>query len=110
MRIATVTVLLLLVFSGIAGLFWYQEIQYLLPTPVPKDYRAILPNQLVRFDSTLLPQRHDKPKLFHFFSPDCPCSRFNLKHFMSLNRKYGNTVDFYAVVADPEKLSHARLM
>ncbi len=97
--------------GAIASIFWYQEFQYLLPTPVPKNYRVVAPNEVVQIkDSTLLGQQHAKPKLLHFFSPTCPCSRFNLKHFLSLNRKYNDRVDFYVVIEDPEKLTSAKYM
>ena len=95
-------------FAAIGGIFWYQEGQYLLPTPVPKDYRVVLPDEIVRYDSTLIPQQHLKPILLHFFNPDCPCSRFNIKHFYSLQRIYKNKIDFYVVVADSEKVQPAK--
>jgi thioredoxin-related protein len=108
MRIAALVFLLLVVFSGIAAIFWYQEMQYLLPTPVPENHRVVLPHEVVQFDSVLIPQTNGKPKLLHFFSPDCPCSRFNVKHFLSLNRKYGNAIDFYVVIADKKNVISAR--
>jgi hypothetical protein len=110
MRIAGAILLLTIAFSGIAALFWYQEIQYLLPTPVPKGYAVILPNDIIKFDSALLPQQYAKPKLLHFFSPDCPCSRFNLKHFASLRKKYSQQIDFYVVIAKREDVTSARYM
>jgi hypothetical protein len=109
-RKAATILILIAVTAGIAGIFWYQEIQYLLPTPVPKAYRVVLPSQVVRFDSALIPHKEDKAKLLHFFSPECPCSRFNLKHFLSLKKKYGNTIDFYVVIAEKEKLTSAQYM
>lgn len=110
MRIAVVTLILIAVSAGIASIFWYQEIQYLLPTPVPKDYRVILPDEVIKFDSVLLPEQYAKPKLLHFFSPDCPCSRFNLKHFLSLNKAYREEVDFYVVIAKREDVTAAKYM
>lgn len=69
------------------------------------------PNEVIQLtDSTLMSQQHEKPKLLHFFSPTCPCSRFNLKHFLSLNRKYNSEVDFYVVLSEPEKLTSAKYM
>jgi hypothetical protein len=110
MRIVAVIVFLAVVFGGIGSIFWYQEMQYLLPTPVPKEYRVVAPSEIVRFDSTLIPQRYAKPKLFHFFSPDCPCSRFNLKHFHSLSKKYGRMIDFFVVIPNEQRLSSAKYM
>ena len=110
MRILGVSLILFAVFSGIALIFWYQEAQYLLPTPVPANYKAVLPNDVLRFDTALLPQQHARPKLLHFFSPDCPCSRFNLKHFLSLNKDYRDKIDFYVVVAKSEDVTSAQYM
>lgn len=98
------------VFAGITSIFWYQEVQYLLPTPVPKDYRVVLPQEVIQFDSVLIAQKDGRPKLLHFFSPECPCSRFNLKHFLTLNRKYNKTIDFYVVIADENNVTSAQNM
>ncbi len=82
--------------------------QYLLPTPVPEDYRVVLPNEVIEYDSFLIPQHYSKPRLLHFFNPDCPCSRFNLKHFNSLQKKYAHQVDFFVVVTSQEKVMSAK--
>ena len=95
---------------GIVSIFWYQELQYLMPTPVPKDYRVVLPNELIEFDSTLISRQYEKPKLLHFFSPDCPCSRFNLKHFHALSKKYRDRVDFFVVIAKHDQITSAKYM
>ena len=79
----------------IASTFWQQELQYLLPTPVPANYKVVPPGSLITFNHNLQPQRHTKPILLHFFSPSCPCSRFNLRHFTELYRKFGKQVDFF---------------
>jgi hypothetical protein len=101
---------LTVLFAAIVGIFWYQEIQYLLPTPIPENYKVVLPNEIIKFDTMLLPQRHDKPKLLHFFNPDCPCSRFNLRHFQALTKEYNRHVDFYAVVASHDLVESAKKM
>lgn len=108
MKKASVIVLLLGILAGIVGIFWYQELQYLMPTPVPENYTIVKPDQLIEFDTALLSQNHQRPKLLHFFNPECPCSRFNLKHFQSLTREYGNTVDFYVVIDSEEKVAKAK--
>ncbi len=110
MRIAAVSFILMIVFVAIGTIFWFQEVQYLLPTPVPQNYKAVIPSQVIELDSTLIPESQPKPKLFHFFSPDCPCSRFNLKHFISLKRKYKDEINFYAVVTDQQKMASAKKM
>jgi len=82
--------------------------RYLLPTPVPENYQVVLPNEVIRYDSALLPQQYPRPKLLHFFNPDCPCSRFNIKHFQSLEKQYGSKVDFFVVVVSNEKVRSAK--
>jgi peroxiredoxin len=70
---------------------------YNLPTPVPENYKAvnagenILPGKELKSDNK-------KPLFLHFFNPRCPCSRFNMTHFKSLVKQYGNDVDFEIVV------------
>jgi len=108
MRKAAVVFVLTIIFSAIFGIFWYQEIQYLLPTPVPENYRVVRPDEVMRFDSVLIPQQYARPKLLHFFNPDCPCSRFNLAHFRSLSEEYGKVIDFYVVVTAKKKVSSAK--
>jgi hypothetical protein len=109
-RIVVVTIALIAIFSSIGAIFWYQEGKYLLPTPLPEDYTTVSPSELVKIDTTLLSDSLSKPTLFHFFSPDCPCSRFNLKHFLTLKRKYNNTINFYAVVTDETQVTSAKKM
>ena len=105
-------IVLIVILSGIlasiGGIFWYQEMQYLMPTPVPVGYNVILPEELILYDTALIPQQHKKPKLLHFFNPECPCSRFNLKHFQALNKEYNNEIDFYVVVESEGKIEPAK--
>lgn len=96
------------IFAAIVAIFWYQEMQYLMPTPVPSGYTVVHPEELIQYDTALIPQRHEKPKVLHFFNPECPCSRFNLTHFQSLNKQYGNEIDFYVVVDSDEKIEPAK--
>jgi hypothetical protein len=88
--------------------FWYQELQYLLPTPIPVGYKVVQPEELVPYDSALVPQHHQRAKLFHFFNPECPCSRFNLTHFRALQKTYRDSIDFYVVVESDEKVTSAK--
>jgi hypothetical protein len=108
MKKAGVILFLTGIVLAIAGIFWYQEMQYLMPTPVPQGYTVVHPEELIEYDTVLIPQQHQKPKLLHFFSPECPCSRFNLKHFQALTKTYGSLVDFYVVVDNAEKAERAK--
>lgn len=62
---------------------------------MPAHYVAVLPGRrVVPAPAGTAP----KPVLLHFFNPDCPCSRFNLKHVKRLAKSYENAVSFLAVV------------
>jgi hypothetical protein len=89
--------ILTLLFGIIITIFWQQELQYALPTPVPQDYRPVLPEQPVDLAS-YVKQPLTKPVLLHFFSADCPCSRFNIDHFRYLVGRYRDSIDFYVVL------------
>lgn len=87
--------------AAIGFLFWQNEFKYSLPTPIPKNYHSIAMgakidlSQCCPFDS--------KPVFFHFFNPDCPCSRFNVPHVAGLIKKYGDRVNFKIVVLNKQK-------
>lgn len=89
---AWLTVLL----AGVATLFWYNEWIYSLPTPVPVDYKMVGADEEINV-ARHLANLSDKPIFLHFFNPDCPCSRFNLPHFRSLVKEYGDKVNFVLV-------------
>jgi thiol-disulfide isomerase/thioredoxin len=87
--------------------FWWQEWQYLLPTPVPEGYKEVFvgnqipQNVLLQFselqNKTKLTATN-KPIFLHFFSPFCPCSKFNIAHINYLVERYGDEIDFYAII------------
>ncbi len=107
MRKFIVLGVLLVCFGCMSFLFWQQELQYVLPTPIPKDYCSIATNQQITLPSTF---SVGKPVYFHFFNPDCPCSRFNLKHFRSLTNQFNEKVKIYAVIPAYADLSQASEM
>lgn len=78
-------------FSAIGAAFWYQDWQYSLPTPKPAGLTQ--PSIGVPLDA-----KQAKPKLLHFYNPDCPCSQFNTGHLRELVEKYGGRVEFQAVL------------
>ena len=78
--------------------FGNKEIQYAQPTPVPTDYVYI--NLEDSVTTALTATESPRPVHLHFFNPDCPCSRFNIQHFVSLTRQYGDEVDFFAVIPE----------
>jgi hypothetical protein len=86
--------------SGISWLFWSQELQYQLPTALPANYKEIKPGEPL---ALRLPfgSNGQKPVFLHFFNPDCPCSKFNIRHFKDLVRTYGDEIDFAIVAMTP---------
>lgn len=90
---------------AVAFIFWQQEMKYALPTPVPENYASILPGANIS-----LPAHLDKKKsyFFHFYNPDCPCSRFNARHIKSLIGNYSDSIKFAIVVAEESSLSKAK--
>src|SRR5689334_1507410 len=89
---------LLIIGSGIGYVFWYQELKYNLPTPVPVNYRAIYSGTPVSMKAIPGLEHSSKPLFLHFFNPKCPCSRFNIAHFKTLVKEYGEKIDFAVVV------------
>ncbi|TDP03080.1 thioredoxin fold domain-containing protein [Flavobacterium sp. 245] len=89
-----------LILAAISVLFWKNEFQYSLPTPMPKDYQAVAMGSKIDLKCCTIDQ---KPVFLHFFNPECPCSRFNVPHVSELIKKYGDRVNFKIVVINNEK-------
>lgn len=113
MRLATrkilVTTILISIILIVAQLFWKTEFVYSLPTPVPNHYKAVsLGTKLnIREKLNLNPE---KPILIHFFNPECPCSKFNIPHFISLYNQYGNQIQFvFVALPKSQPISEAAL-
>lgn len=103
-RSGLVIVWLTLLFSTVAGLFWYNDWVYQLPTPVPLHYKPIsIGTEINVKDQINAPA--DKPVFLHFYNPDCPCSRFNKSHFRSLVQSYGDKIHFAVIVLTDKKYS-----
>ncbi|MBX2844237.1 MAG: TlpA family protein disulfide reductase [Flammeovirgaceae bacterium] len=87
---------ILLFFLGVISfIFWQQELKYIQPTPKPANLVKIEIG-----DSISIPEfDFTSQKIFiHFYNYSCPCSRFNIKEFQSLVRKYSGQVNFIAVL------------
>lgn len=94
MKKAIACICLILLGGTITYVFWSQELIYTLPTPVPIDYKTVLPGQKIKLPFTI----SQKPVFLHFFNPDCPCSRFNIKQFKTLVRNYTDKAGFVVMV------------
>lgn len=92
-------------FIGIVILFWQQELQYQLPTPIPQGYKGVNTGTLIQLPDQI---QNTKPVLIHFFNPECPCSRFNIQHFLTLARRYQKEISFYAIVTQEEDVEAAQ--
>lgn len=107
MRSSLLIICLGLILSQIIYMFWREEYRYSLPTPVPVQFTTVPINSCVP-----LPQiAQSVPRsgyLLHFFNPECPCSRFNLKHFKGLYKSYHKEVDFAVVIPDSADLLKAQ--
>ena len=90
-----------LLFSGITFLFWQNELKFTLPTPIPKNFHAVAMGSTIDLGKCW--RTSNKPVFIHFFNPDCPCSRFNIRHVSSLIKKYGDKINFKIVVLNKHK-------
>lgn len=90
-----------LLFASIGFLFWQNEFKYSLPTPIPKNYHDIAMGSKINLSQCC--PFDNKPVFFHFFNPDCPCSRFNVPHVSDLIKKYGDRINFKIVVLNKHK-------
>ncbi|MBW3544547.1 MAG: AhpC/TSA family protein [Bacteroidetes bacterium] len=98
-RLLSAILVLLVTGLGVGYLFWQQEVKYVLPTPVPAHFAPAPLAETVQLDSQL--SAFNKQGLFlHFFNPDCPCSRFNVKHFNYLVNTYGQQLQFVVVIPE----------
>jgi len=96
MRKWLITGWLILLCGSLAALFWRTEWVYNLPTPVPAHYQPIHTGAPIAV-GVQFKAAADKPLFLHFFNPDCPCSRFNIKHFKALVKQYGHEASFAIV-------------
>ena len=102
MKKSIILIWLAAIFTGIAFLFWHNELVYSLPTPIPKNYKPVTQGSVIYIPESLH-SKNNKPVLLHFFNPDCPCSKFNITHFKSLVKEYSNEVTFAIVVMNNRK-------
>jgi hypothetical protein len=87
---------------SILYLFWNQELQYNQPTPVPKNYIPVALNTKLEIGEFIDTTNGSDPVFIHFFNSNCPCSKFNMKEFEALSKKYSGKIKFYIVVQDTE--------
>jgi hypothetical protein len=97
MKKIIITIWLILLLFSVGSMFWYNDLVYQLPTPVPPNYKGTVSGQVIDLVAPLKAV-NNKPLFLHFFNPDCPCSRFNMVAFRSLVKHYNGRVNFVIVV------------
>jgi len=102
LKYIALALVLTLIYSSIAYIFWAEEVQYALPTPKPKSYVQVPMGQAV---SRPVELKTEKPVFLHFYNFDCPCSRFNIDEFRQLVNTYRDQIYFVAVVQDAKGTS-----
>lgn len=85
--------------------FWQQELKYSLPTSLPHNYIEVQAGAQVQLPGSLA---KDVSYFFHFYNPDCPCSRFNARHIKTLIGNYRDSIRFVIVVSERESLEEAK--
>jgi peroxiredoxin len=80
----------------VGWIFWEHEIKYATPTPIPDHFVDVAVGS--ELDLAAWKINGGKLTLLHFFNPDCPCSKFNMKEFEALTRKYREQVNFVVVL------------
>jgi len=96
-RITILSIALLSLACLIGWIFWTQEVQYSLPTPVPSNFVDVKVGEKVDLSKDLNIDS-GRATVLHFFNADCPCSRFNMDEFERLEHQYRNTVQFFVII------------
>ncbi len=81
----------------VGSFFWFNQLVYSLPTPVPVGYKSVPAGSKIDLQ---IPLKFEtgKPLFLHFFNPDCPCSRFNIREFKSLVQDHEDDLNFIVVM------------
>lgn len=101
-KIIIFTAVMLIVVAVIGKIFWEQEIKFAMPTPVPSNFVDVQVGHQLDL-SQHIELNSGKKTLLHFYSSKCSCSRFNMKEFERLARKYQKDIDFYVIVQSEDE-------
>jgi hypothetical protein len=86
--VASVTIL-------VGWIFWEHELKYANPTPIPNNFVDVAIGEEINLENLGIPLK--RSTLLHFFNPDCPCSKFNMKEFGVLAKRYNGNVNFVVI-------------
>ena len=78
--------------------FWYQDWRYSLPTPRPAGLSQPALGDPIDVATVLGAPFQGRAIAVHVLDPECPCSRFNRDHLRSLVRRFGDRLQFVALV------------
>jgi AhpC/TSA family len=95
-KIILFSLISLLLFGVIGYAFWDQELKYALPTPKPIAFRDVKVGEKVDLRNYV--KASPGNVMLHFYNPDCPCSRFNMKDFEEMAMNFGREIQFFVVV------------
>lgn len=105
-RYLLVASLLISITAAVVYIFWSEEVRYSLPTPVPVNYKTVAINTTIDLSNFNLASA--SAKYFHFYNPDCPCSRFNAKHINNLIEAHADSIEAYIVVPTKNDVTLAK--
>ena len=92
----------------IISFFWYNQLVYSLPTPVPSNYHTVTAGKKISLTGKI-DVRNNKPVFLHFFNPECPCSRFNIDQFKNLVKTYHDEVNFAVILLSSKKYTEKEI-
>lgn len=95
-RIAIFSLIVTVAALFIGWMFWQQELKYVLPTPVPDNFKDVAVGERVYLSKYGV--QREEITMLHFFNPNCPCSRFNMKEFQRLSNKYKDKANVYVIL------------
>jgi hypothetical protein len=81
---------------SVGWIFWQHELKYAAPTPIPHNFVDVPVGAEIELANWGIPSH--KLTLLHFFNPNCPCSKFNMKEFGALVRKYKDQINFVVIL------------
>ena len=73
----------------VAGVFWWYQVRHI--SSFDEHWASFSAATLL--NTKMRPQRGEA-LIVHIIDPDCPCSRFSVKHIAELESKYGQQAEF----------------